>query len=107
LWKQLIEYNDNEFNERRTNDDDGYFLSGYVTATLKSWSLYIRGYTTKSPPQSMDNQHRPAYSVTSATPCEEPGGVNPLTLTGILFVPHSLLITFCLVLWKAVVLTCS
>jgi len=83
-------------------------LSAFVTATLKSWSLYIHGYTTRSPPQSMDHHRQwSESSVSSSSPCEEPGSIDVFTQTGFRSAAHSLLISFCLVLWKAVVLTCS
>jgi len=83
------------------------FLSVFITATLKSWSLYIHGYTTRTPAISKDNRHWPASMMSSASPCEEPGGFGPFSQTGIQPVAHTLLITVCLVLWKAVILTCS
>jgi len=82
-------------------------FSAFVTAKLNSWSLYIHGYTTRTPPVSKDHRHWSASSALSANPCDEPLGFGPVKLTGVHPVAHTLLITVCLVLWKAVILTCS
>ena len=78
------------------------------TATLKSWSLYIHGYTTRSPLESSGRQQWSDSSVSSSSLCEEPGNIGVYRPSGVSSVADSrLLITFCLVLWKAVILTCS
>jgi len=85
-------------------------LSALITATLKSWSLYIHGYTTRPPAELADQGHWPSSSMSSASPCVEPAELAPdshVTLAGVHSLAHSLLISVCVVLWKAVVLTRS
>jgi len=82
-------------------------LTAFITATLKSWSLYIHGYTKTPSPQLVDHEHWSSDSTSSASPCEEPGGFAVLSTTGSHSTGHSWLIAFGLVLWKTVILTGS
>jgi len=86
---------------------DTVFLSAFITATLRSWILYVYGYTTRTPSELKDRQHWSPSSASAARACDKPAGFGPVKLAGVHPVAHTLLITVCLVLWKAVILSCS